>query len=218
MLELKHTETEEIFSILTNETFPNTATLLKLIRDYDEGLYNHSLNVAVLSLETGFYCQIPTKQLYSLGRGALLHDIGKTWIPIQIINKEDTLAPEEDAITRMHPRFGVELLKDYLYTDEIAIIIVGGHHDYNKNKSYPRKSNNNPKSKVYFGSEKRRMLAEDENISTLLEIVCEADVIEANMAERPYKQSMNANTALAIAPHEFIKSPKYLREMRRYFL
>jgi putative nucleotidyltransferase with HDIG domain len=93
-----------------NALVQDESTLLGLanIKNYDEAIFNHSVNVAIYAIAIGQRIGIPKKYLSHLGMAALFHDIGKTRIPKEILNKTGKLLPEELAIMRLHPIFGVE--------------------------------------------------------------------------------------------------------------
>ena len=93
-----------------NALMQDESTLLGLanIKNYDEAIFNHSVNVAIYAIAIGQRIGIPKKYLSHLGMAALFHDIGKTRIPKEILNKTGKLLPEELAMMRSHPIFGVE--------------------------------------------------------------------------------------------------------------
>jgi putative nucleotidyltransferase with HDIG domain len=93
-----------------NALVQDESTLLGLanIKNYDEAIFNHSVNVAIYAIAIGQRIGIPKKYLSHLGMAALFHDIGKTKIPKEILNKTGKLLPEELAMMRFHPIFGVE--------------------------------------------------------------------------------------------------------------
>jgi putative nucleotidyltransferase with HDIG domain len=86
------------------------STLLGLanIKNYDEAIFNHSVNVSIYAIAIGQRIGVPKRYLSHLGMAALFHDIGKTKIPKEILNKTGKLLPEELAMMRLHPIFGVE--------------------------------------------------------------------------------------------------------------
>ncbi len=93
-----------------NALMQDESTLLGLanIKNYDEAIFNHSVNVAIYAIAIGQRIGIPKKYLSHLGMAALFHDIGKTRIPKEVLNKTTKLLPEEMAIMRFHPVLGVE--------------------------------------------------------------------------------------------------------------
>ena len=95
-----------------NTILQDESTLLGLanIKNYDEYTFNHSVNVAIYAIALGQRIGVPKKHLSHLGMAGLFHDIGKTQIPREIINKTGKLSPEEWAIIRSHPIVGAEIV------------------------------------------------------------------------------------------------------------
>ena len=95
-----------------NTILQDESTLLGLanIKNYDEYTFNHSVNVAIYAIALGQRIGVPEKHLSHLGMAGLFHDIGKTQIPREIINKTGKLSPEEWAIIRSHPIVGAEIV------------------------------------------------------------------------------------------------------------
>jgi HD-GYP domain-containing protein (c-di-GMP phosphodiesterase class II) len=80
---------------------------LTTLRDFDEYTFTHSVNVGIFSVAIGKRLGLTKVQLYDLGLAAFLHDIGKTRLPLELINKSGGLSPEEWALIRAHPWLGV---------------------------------------------------------------------------------------------------------------
>ena len=83
---------------------------LTVIKNYDDYTYNHCLNVAILSLALAMRTGMERRLLVSLGTGALVHDIGKVKVPIEIINKPDKLTDEEWKKVKRHPIEGLYIV------------------------------------------------------------------------------------------------------------
>jgi putative nucleotidyltransferase with HDIG domain len=95
-----------------NAILQDESTLLGLanIKNYDEYTFNHSVNVAIYAIALGQRIGIPKRHLSHLGMAGLFHDIGKTRIPKEILNKTGKLSPEEWAMMRSHPIVGTEII------------------------------------------------------------------------------------------------------------
>ncbi|NNF37790.1 MAG: HD domain-containing protein [Gemmatimonadetes bacterium] len=93
--------------VLANE--PSIMTMTTL-RDFDEYTFTHCVNVCIFSVVIGQRLGLTKLQLYELGLGALLHDIGKMRIPKEIINKPEGLDDDEWARIREHPTEGLLML------------------------------------------------------------------------------------------------------------
>jgi HD-GYP domain-containing protein (c-di-GMP phosphodiesterase class II) len=81
------------------------------LKSNDMYTFSHSVNVCVLSLITGISMKYDEEKLRELGMGAMLHDIGKTRIPQEILNKPGSLTKEEFELVKKHTSYGYELLK-----------------------------------------------------------------------------------------------------------
>ncbi|MCG6956725.1 MAG: HD-GYP domain-containing protein [Gemmatimonadetes bacterium] len=93
--------------VLSNESSMVTMTTL---RDFDEYTFTHCVNVCIFSVIVGQRLGLSKLQLYELGLGALLHDIGKQRIDVDIINKPGGLTDEEWDHLKEHPTEGMLLL------------------------------------------------------------------------------------------------------------
>jgi HD-GYP domain-containing protein (c-di-GMP phosphodiesterase class II) len=80
---------------------------LTTLRCYDQYTHNHSVNVALLSLSLANRCRFPKPALADLGLAALLHDMGKASIPVEVLNKPGEFTQEEWQMMRRHPAEGV---------------------------------------------------------------------------------------------------------------
>src|SRR4030043_1064240 len=119
------------------------STLLGLanIKNYDEYTFNHSVNVAIYAIALGQRIGIPKKHLSHLGMAGLFHDMGKTKIPKEILNKTEKLSPEERSILRSHPVVGTELIMRMKEWGELSTRMIEGafeHHLRYDLTGYPR--------------------------------------------------------------------------------
>jgi HD-GYP domain-containing protein (c-di-GMP phosphodiesterase class II) len=119
------------------------STLLGLanIKNYDEYTFNHSVNVAIYAIALGQRIGIPKKHLSHLGMAGLFHDVGKTKIPKEILNKTGKLSPEEWSAMRFHPVIGTELIMRMKEWGELSTRMIEGafeHHLRYDLTGYPR--------------------------------------------------------------------------------
>lgn len=96
--------------VLSNE--PSMLTMTTL-RDFDEYTFTHSVNVCILSVIIGQRIGLDRLQLYELGMGALLHDLGKMRVGAEVINKAGSLDEEEWLALKEHPTDGLLLLFNF---------------------------------------------------------------------------------------------------------
>ncbi|MBZ9689653.1 HD-GYP domain-containing protein [Clostridium estertheticum] len=147
------------------------------IKSMDNYTYQHSVNVAVISLVLGVQLQLNQNDLYTLCMGALIHDIGKVLIPKDIVLKPGTLTHEEFEIIKQHTTKGYDYLKGCLDISAPARIVALQHHEKMDGRGYP----DNVKNK---------------SINRFARIVAIADVYDALTSDRPYRKAMSPNDAV----------------------
>jgi HD-GYP domain-containing protein (c-di-GMP phosphodiesterase class II) len=111
------------------------------IKNYDEYTFNHSLNVSIYSLTMGRRLGFSRKTLTELGITALLHDIGKSKIPREVLNKPAPLDEGEWGLMKKHPLMGVEIVLNLKQLGEInprMVIGIFDHHLKNDLSGYPK--------------------------------------------------------------------------------
>jgi HD-GYP domain-containing protein (c-di-GMP phosphodiesterase class II) len=124
--------------VLTNET---SIMGLTTLRDYDEYTFTHSVNVCIFSVALGRKIGLTKLQLYDLGMTALLHDIGKAKIPIEVLNKVNGLTEDEWRVIQAHPWRGAMTLFGLRAYEEIpykSILVAHEHHMKTDLTGYPR--------------------------------------------------------------------------------
>lgn len=158
---------------------PKTAPKLMSFCTYDEYTFMHSINVGVLFS----YCLVglmPQNAIEEFAFAATLHDIGKTRVPLSIINKPTKLTDEEFTIMKNHPDFGVQIIKDEgLEVHPYAMKVIQDHHQKYDSTGYPGR-------KSYS----------EVNMQSHLAAVC--DVYDALTTRRSYKEAMPFNKAIQI--------------------
>jgi HD-GYP domain-containing protein (c-di-GMP phosphodiesterase class II) len=124
--------------VLNNET---SIIGLTTLRDYDEYTFMHSVNVCIFAVALGRKIGFSRLQLYDLGMTALLHDIGKAKVPIEITNKTSNLEEDEWRAMQAHPWLGALSLFRLRGYDEIpyrSILVAHEHHMKRDLSGYPR--------------------------------------------------------------------------------
>jgi HD-GYP domain-containing protein (c-di-GMP phosphodiesterase class II) len=140
------------------------------IRDYDSYTYSHSLYVGILSVLLGRYIGLSTSQLNDLALCGLLHDIGKTDIPLSITNKEGPLTNEEYEIMKKHPILSYNILKDHPLISKGILDGIRAHHEKYDGSGYPSG-------------------LKGEDIPLYGRILAVADVYDALSSTRPYRKA-----------------------------
>ncbi len=119
--------------MIVDQVLSNQISLMGLttIRDYDEYTFVHSVNVCIFSVALGRKVGLTKTQLYDLGLTALLHDVGKARLPIEVLNKPDGLSNEEWDLLQTHPWQGtlsLFSLRGYDETPYRAVLVAHEHH------------------------------------------------------------------------------------------
>jgi hypothetical protein len=115
-------------------------------KGFDEYLYNHSVNVTVLSLILGLHLRLARPRLSELGMAAMLHHLGKARLPQEVMDKQGVLTEEERKIIASHSSLGIhELLRSRQYNESLLkrIMVMAEHHE-----SHSEKSNTHPFSRI----------------------------------------------------------------------
>jgi len=151
---------------------------LTMIKSYDEYLFNHSVNVGILTMALGETMGLDVAALKELGLGALLHDLGKINIPETIIRAPRKLTDEEWEIIKRHPVDGVKILEQMGVQSEIALRVTKEHHIDFDGRGYPS-------------------LGPDEQPHPYSMIVHVADTYDAMTTVRPYTAPADPNQAIS---------------------
>lgn len=99
----------------------------------------HCLNVCYLCLIMGSAMGFSRMQLYDLGAAAILHDIGKTKIPREIMLKHPPYTPAEKQLLELHPLNGVKILSEVKSITKSVLDAIYQHHEKCDGTGYPRK-------------------------------------------------------------------------------
>lgn len=175
-------EVNEIFSIASDIveeliTISNVTIHLTGIATHDNYTLAHSLNCSIYAALLARFCGFSISQLKVITCGALLHDMGKTEIDKEILNKKDFLTEDEFSIIKDHPIRGFNLLtKKRLEISSLVAHMAWQHHEKVDGSGYPR------------GLQGEEILS----YARLLAIV---DVYEAITGHRPYRQAMSPEDA-----------------------
>lgn len=156
---------------LIDELISNKDLVLNMleIRSYDSYTFNHSVSTAILSIMAGITLGFDRSRLQDLGIGALLHDLGKIFIPPQILNKPGGLSQEELETVRSHTTRGYHILRDQVSL--LSAHVAYQHHERCDGTGYPR------------GLKK-------EEITQFAKIVAVSDSYDAMTSGRVYSRAM----------------------------
>jgi HD-GYP domain-containing protein (c-di-GMP phosphodiesterase class II) len=131
---------------IVDNVLGNKSAMLELggLKGHDEYTFFHSVNVTILSVALGSLISTNRRFLNSLGVGALMHDIGKMSVDLDIINKRGPLSAGEWEIMRLHPVHGAEVAATMRGLDRSSIVVILEHHMRYDLDGYPGRTPRRP--------------------------------------------------------------------------
>lgn len=115
----------------------NLWTMANMMKEWDESLFCHSLDVANLTYDVACKIGLEEKQIEHLQLGAFLHDVGKVRWPRCLVFKRD-LSPDDLMIIRDHPRYGFAYTLEYFQDIHPDVLrIIREHHEKPDGSGYP---------------------------------------------------------------------------------
>ncbi|QEM68258.1 HD domain-containing protein [Geobacter sp. FeAm09] len=111
-----------------------TATM----RSDEEYTFTHSANVCILNLAQAMSLGIEGQMLHDIGMAAMLHDIGKLFIPEEILIKKGKLTPREFSLLEGHPVRGARHLLEVPGVPRLAVVTAYEHHMKHDFSGYPK--------------------------------------------------------------------------------
>jgi putative nucleotidyltransferase with HDIG domain len=118
---------------------PSALISLSRLKDADSYTYLHSVAVCILMIALGRQLGLKDSLLTQAGIAGLLHDIGKVFIPDEVLNKAGKLTDEEFNIVKTHPQKGWELLKKTSDVSDWVLDVCRHHHERVDGMGYPDK-------------------------------------------------------------------------------
>ena len=128
---------DKVFSITEEAGSPlRILEFLQCCRDFQDSIYLHSANVALITKVIGTKSGFNDTQLKKLVLGALFHDIGKLGIPDEVLNKVGPLKKDERELIRKHATIGYTYLLQTGLPEFIALCALH-HHERYDGSGYP---------------------------------------------------------------------------------
>ncbi len=121
-------------SIIRN---PDAMVCLSQLKDVSEYTALHSVRCAILALAFGRHLALSREDLIVLGLGAMLHDIGMSRVPEEILNKDGGLEPKEFEIMKKHTQWGVEIVERSGNVHPGVVEFIAQHHERADGTGYP---------------------------------------------------------------------------------
>jgi HD-GYP domain-containing protein (c-di-GMP phosphodiesterase class II) len=141
------------------------------IKSENEYTYVHAVNVAMLAIGFASNLGLSGKAQADIACAALMHDVGKMFIPEEILNKNGALDPKERTLVELHPVKGALYLGRMGGLPHLAVVAALEHHLKYDGTGYPHIG---PERKPHWVSQ----------------IVSIADIFDALRSRRPYRDSM----------------------------
>lgn len=165
----------ELVSAITGSNA--VAVDVNLIKVSDEYTFKHSVDVATMAMVIGQNSGLGRDELRELGIAGLLHDLGKSQIPLEVLNKPGRLDDKEFELMKQHSLFGFKILKEKNQFSEPIMKGVLQHHEKISGKGYP-------------------LGTAGDAIHRYARIIAIADVYDALVTERPYKKAFPKREAV----------------------
>jgi len=170
-----HKLADELQSSVTRNA--NALGCLGRIREKDNYLLEHSVNLSVLMSIFGQYRKLSEDVMHQTVVGALLHDLGKILTPDEVLHKPGRLTPEEYEVMKLHARHSRDILSATEGIGELTVITAAQHHERMDGTGYPEG-------------------LKGEAISEYGRMVAITDVYDAITADRVYHRGMTPTQGL----------------------
>ena len=108
------------------------------LKSFDNYTFMHSVNVSVLTVLCASHIgKFTSMELRDMAMGALLADIGKAHVPLEIVQKKGRLTPDEFAYMKKHTKIGYEILLHKSNMKPLVASVALQHHEYHNGSGYP---------------------------------------------------------------------------------
>lgn len=156
---------------------PHIYHLFEELHEKDDYTFRHNICVGVIAGLIGKWLGYNETQIRELELAGLLHDIGKTKVPLDVLNKPSTLTNTEFNQLKNHTIYGYSLLRRTADLPESVSLVALQHHERNDGLGYPFRITS-------------------DQIHIYSKIMAIADVFHAMLSERPYKPAMPLHDVL----------------------
>ena len=150
---------------------------ISMLKVSDEYTFKHSVDVATMAMVVAKKMGFSQEEVYDVGVAGLLHDLGKSKVPPEILNKPGKLTDEEFEIMKTHTVSGGKIILDTFghlgqaQYNEMAYEVARHHHEKWNGKGYPDG-------------------LKEEEIPLCARIMAIADVFDAISEDRCYRKAM----------------------------
>lgn len=173
-MEASENVSNELISVIRSNDA--VAVDINRIKVSDEYTFKHSVDVATMSMIIARNFGLSKLEMEELCVAGLLHDVGKSNIPLEVLNKPGRLTDDEFKIMRQHSLFGFKILKGKGFSQGIMEGVLE-HHEKINGSGYPQGL---PENRIH----------------KYAKIIAVADVYDALVTERPYKKAFSKREAI----------------------
>lgn len=195
---------QQVVTQLSKHALADPATLRALLAMFskDYQTFSHCIHVAVYGMSLGKFLRWKVGEVESFGLGALFHDIAKTAIHEQILNKPGVLDKDEFDLIKRHPLLGYQQLRMTRTMTKDQLSIVLHHHEAEDGSGYPDR-------------------LKGHEIHKFARVARIVDIYDALTTSRPYKEAFLMQKALQVMNNQmkhtmdqrFLEAFIKLREM-----
>ncbi len=150
---------------------------ISMLKVSDEYTFKHSVDVATMAMVVAKKMGYSEEEVYDIGVAGLLHDLGKSKVPPEILNKPGKLTEEEFEIMKKHSIHSYSILKDNKGIKDSVKLAVLQHHEKINGQGYP-------------------MGLVSSQICKFAKILTVVDIYDALVTERPYKEAFTQRDAV----------------------
>lgn len=166
-------------SVIESLSETGLGTWVEAVREHHSQTFRHSLLVTGIAVGFGQMLTMRQEDLRRLAIAGLLHDVGKAFIPAEILEKPGRLEGDEQVVMRQHVNHGRNILTQQGGFSPEMIDVVAHHHEMLDGSGYPNGLMGN-------------------NIKDLVRVLTISDIFAALIEERAYKTAMDNETAYSI--------------------
>ncbi len=174
-------KSQNIVDGFVNLVLQDEATLASIMKiaAHDYYTHTHSINVSIYSLTLAKFLGLKDKDLEDIGMSSMMHDLGKSKIDWDIINKNGKLTDLEFTRMKKHPAAGYDIAVNMGITDKRILSGIRSHHEKLDGSGYPDG-------------------LKDKQISLFPRIIAVCDVFDALTTKRSYKAAMTSFEAISL--------------------
>jgi putative nucleotidyltransferase with HDIG domain len=178
-------EIREFSQKIQNELKPSSIVIKNIVLhgSGEDSIYRHGVNVAALSALLGIWVGLEDAKINLLVYSAILHDVGKTKVNRDVLEKETSLTKNEFNLIKTHTNVGYNLVKEITFLDKSVSYGVLMHHERLDGSGYP-------------------LGLKGDGIHPFAKIIAIADVFDAINSDRGYKDKKLPFEALQIVKTE----------------